>query len=95
MKIKDYILEKEVLRVSERLEKMKEIRAPKVIIEELTKNLVKIQSGEIKVGGEIELLEEEFKQHEVKHGRDGVPYIIFDNEVKYFPFAKYGRYITK
>jgi len=95
MTIKDFIIEKETKMMQERLEQLEKFKAPAIVIEKLKKDIEKLKNGELKVSGDESLLEYEFFQYEVKKGRGGKIYIEFDNVIKYFPEAKYGRYITK
>ena len=95
MKIKSYIIEKEVSNSMERLQKLKEIGAPNVIIESLSKEIEKLKSGNLNIGGDKELIEEEFNNKEVKKGQGGKVYIQFDGRINYFPNAKYGRFISR
>jgi hypothetical protein len=95
MTIKDFIIEKETKMVKERLEQLEKFGAPTIIIEKTKEVLEQLENGELKVGGDKSLLESEFIQCVVKKGRGGKVYLEFDNVIKYFPEAKYGRYITK
>ena len=95
MTIKDFIVEKETKMMKERLEQLEKFGAPAIIIEKTKENIKKLENGELKVGGDKSLLEFEFIQCAVKKGRSGKVYLEFDNVIKYFPEAKYGRYITK
>ena len=95
MTIKDFIVEKETKMMKERLEQLEKFGAPAIIIEKTKENIKKLENGELKVGGDKSLLESEFIQCAVKKGRGGKVYLEFDNVIKYFPEAKYGRYITK
>ena len=95
MTIKDFIIEWETKIIRERLEKLKKFEAPAIIIEKTKENIKKLENGELKVGGDKSLLEFDFVQCAVKKGSGGKIYLEFDNIIKYFPEAKYGRYITK
>ena len=95
MTIKDFIIEKETKMMKERLEQLEKFGAPAIIKKQLKENIKKLENGELKVGGDESLLEFEFKCFAVKKGRGGKVYLEFNNIIKYFPEAKYGRYITK
>ena len=92
--IKDYILENEIKNVSERLEKLKDIRAPQVMLDGLAKELQELRKGNFKITGDKELLNYKWKTREIKKGRGGKVFIQFDGKINYFPTAKYGKYIT-
>lgn len=94
--IKDEIIRIEILRTERRIEDLTKIQAPAVMLDSLKELLVGYRDGDIKIGGEVELADETYVNHEVRKGRGGVPYVSFNNgEINYFPFAKYGRAIFK
>lgn len=98
MKIREYILEKELVGYKYRLDKLIEIGAPQVIIDRQRELVGELENGVISVSGDKEVLEFEFNKSEKKTGRGGKVYIQFicDNcLVNYFPTAKYGRYIKR
>ena len=95
MTIKDFIIERETKMMKERLEQLEKFGAPAIIIEKTKESIKKLENGELKVSGDESLLEFDFVQCAVKKGRGGKVYLEFDNVIKYFPEAKYGRYITK
>ena len=95
MKIKEFIRTKELEFSKERLRRLEELEALKVVLERQREIIEELEEGKFKVGGQKELLEEIFTSFEERKGRGGKPYLVFDNGVKYFPKAKYGRFITK
>lgn len=95
MTIKDFIIEKETRMMKERLEQLEKFRAPAIIIEKTKESIKKLENGELKVSGDESLLEFDFVQCAVKKGRGGKVYLEFDNAIKYFPEARYGRFITR
>ena len=95
MKIIDFILRNECRQAQERLEKLIQMNAPAVIIEGQKKIVKELSTGKIKIGGDQDLLQRTFETFEVKKGKGGKLYIQFDNGIKYFPNAKYGRFITQ
>ena len=95
MKILSIILEKELIATKDRLEKMIQMGAPEVIITSLKIQVADMENGEINIGGDTELLSLNADSYEAKRGRGGKCYIEFDNGVRYFPNAKYGRFITR
>lgn len=59
-----------------------------------------LEKEELVIGGDIELLNLKFNSFEVKKGKSGKTFIEFNigeqySPVRYFPDAKYGRYITR
>lgn len=92
--IKKYVLEKEITHLSERLKRLEEMGAPSAQIAGGVKILEDLKSGVLKVGGKPELLDLEAINPVAKKGSGGKVYIEFANGVKYFPNARYGRYIT-
>ena len=93
-KIIDFILRNEYRQAQERLEKLIQINAPKVMIQGQQKLVEELSAGKIKVGGDQDLLQCTFETFEIKKGNGGKSYVQFDNGIKYFPNAKYGRFIT-
>lgn len=94
MKIKDYIVEKELAHTKERLDKLTEIGAPSVVLKGISEEIERLESGVLNVGGNKDLLDEDFSEREVKKCNGGKVYIQFDGRINYFPNAKYGRFIT-
>lgn len=94
MKIRDYLLDTELKRFKARLRKLKEFNAPKIMVASLSRIVENMERGEFIVNGQQTLLLEECKSHEVKKGRGGKEYIIFNEDICYFPSAQYGRFIT-
>lgn len=95
MTIKEYIIENTISWMKERKCKLVEFGAPSVLISAINTELDKLQSGELTCSGEKELLDEEFISDEVRKGRGGIPYHVFNGNINYFPKAKYGRFIAK
>ena len=96
MTIREKMITSELESTETRLQKLKEVGAPSVVIESLEKSIQKLKSGEIDVGGESQLLDEEYENGIVQKGRSGKPYIsINDGTILYFPTARYGRFIKR
>lgn len=95
MTIKDVIIKTELTALKERLEKMKEMDAPDIIIDSLLTEINNLESGSLKIGGDKSLLNTEFVSSEIKTGSGGKRYVHFNNGINYFPQARYGRYIAK
>ena len=95
MTIKEFIIEKELPMNKERLNKLIEIDAPEIMIRAISEQISKMENGELKIDGDLELLDYEFKDYEVKRRRGGKIYIVFDKSINYFPNTKYGRYIKR
>jgi hypothetical protein len=71
------------------------MEAPKIMIQGQQKLVEELSTGKIKIGGDQDLLQNTFETFEIKKGKGGKSYIQFDNGIKYFPNAKYGRFITR
>lgn len=95
MRVKEFLLKNELKKSIERLRKLEEMKAPKVMIEAQEKAIMLLKEGTFLIGGDKELLDTEFESFEVKRGNGGKVYIEFDTGVKYFPQARYGRFITR
>lgn len=95
MTIKELIIEKELPMDKERLEKLIEMGAPEIIITSLSEKIKEMENGELKIGGDLELLDYEFRDYEVKRRKSGKIYIVFDKSITYSPYTKYGRYIKR
>jgi len=63
MTIKDFYVEKEKGPRKERIERLKELGAPTVIVEELQKKLDNLLKGKISMGGDKTLLNREYENH--------------------------------
>ena len=95
MTIKDVIIKAELRALKERVEKLQELEAPDVMITSTEQEIDRLESGNLKIGGNVKLLEVEFVSSENKVGRGGKGYVQFNGSINYFPNAKYGRYIAK
>ena len=91
--IKEYIINAALAAAEERLNKLTEMGAPQVIIEGQSKLVASLRAGEIKIGGDTQVLTEEVKATEVKTGNGGKKYIVFNDGIHFFPQARYGMYI--
>lgn len=85
MTIREYI----TAGMTERLNKLIEIGAPAVIIEGQKKAI-----DNPKVGGAVEYLNTVITSKEVKTGKGGKQYILFNGSIQFFPNARYGMYIS-
>lgn len=94
MTIKEIVLEIEIKSGAYRAEKLEELKAPQVMIDALKANVEDMKAGNLKVGGAVEKLDNEVDGYEIKKGRGGKQYIEFSDGTRYFPEAKYGRYIS-
>lgn len=95
MKIREWILNSLKEYAVYRLDKLTDIGAPKIIIEGQSKYLAELEQGILKVSGDVELLDEDYKFNERRKGRGGVVYYIINGNINFFPNAKYGMYITE
>lgn len=76
--------------LKERLERLIELGAPQVMIE-----AQKMMVDNPKIGGDNELLDAVISTKEIKKGRGGKEYILFNDMICFFPKAKYGMYISR
>lgn len=94
MTIKQFIIENEVAIAKDRLAKLKAMGAPLVIINSQQKAVSDLEAGVLIIGGAVEKLDFEYTGFVVKTGNGGKKYIEFADGTRYFPNAKYGRYIA-
>lgn len=95
MTIKEFIIEKEMEATKDRFEKLTEMGAPEILLRNIEKQIAEMQDGNIQVGGDKKLLDCEAVTYMIKKGNGGRLYIEFENGIKYFPNAKYGRFISR
>ena len=95
MTIGEWIIKGMLTATEERLEKLIEMNAPKIMIELVGKQVEDLKVGKIKVGGDKDCLTEAFESVEVKKGRGGAKYYHINGNVNFFPNAKYGLYIKR
>lgn len=93
MTIREWICERESAILTERASKLETMNAPQVLIDNCRKEAVKLANGTVKIGGEQKLLDEEYVQHKVCDGRKN--YVMFNGYIKYYPQARYGRFICE
>lgn len=95
MTIREYILDGTIKTAQTRLEKLKEMSAPQIMITTLEADINKMQAGNLKIGGDVEVLDEELISREFKTGKGGKQYIQINGCINFFPNARYGMYIKK
>ena len=66
MTIREKIIANEIAAQSERLAKLTEMGAPAVMITGTEKIIADLESGNLKVGGDVELLNQEYVSGELK-----------------------------
>lgn len=93
MTIREWICEREARLYEERLEKLIEIQAPQIMITGQQALVAELRAGILQVGGAKEKLETEVQSAEIKSGRGGKTYYVFNGTINYFPTARYGRFI--
>lgn len=93
MTIREYIIQGYVSSLEIRLHKLVEINAPEVVIQNVSESIKKAHC--VKIGGDVEVLDDEFKYRHIKTGRNGKKYICINDNVNFFPNAKYGLYVKK
>lgn len=94
MTILDWICEHELPAYEERMAKLVSIGAPEIVIKAQADAVDALKCRKISVGGMRKLLAEQVEKFEVKRGNGGKQYVEFNGAIRYFPAAKYGRYIT-
>lgn len=95
MTIEEYIINATLESVETRRDKLIALQAPAILIKSIDEELGRLRDGELKCGGDVELLQEEFVSVEQKKGKGGIPYFTFNGDINYFPKAKYGRFVAK
>lgn len=95
MTIKEYILKQTKEYVVWRKDRLINMDAPAVLIKSCDEEMERLEKGDLRCSGEVELLDNEFVSHDVKEGRGGKLYHVFNGNINYFPKAKHGRFIVK
>jgi len=95
MTIREYILEGALKSAETRLDDLIKLNAPRVIIDGQQEYVNKLKAGELNIGGDTSVLDEEFVSREMKKGRGGKAYIVINENVNFFPNARYGMYIRR
>jgi hypothetical protein len=96
--IYNFLINKRIESRKRRLEELKRINAPEILIRNEQKNLKALINGDIGIKDKENLLDLEFSSYEMNKGRGGKTWIQFETEeglINYFPNAKYGPFITK
>jgi hypothetical protein len=93
--IKATILRNALPAARERLAKLTEMSAPQAILDGIAAEIAELEQGNIKIGGDQSLLELSAEGGVWKTGRSGKGYVEFANGVKYFPQARYGKFISR
>lgn len=95
MKIGTWIIRGAAKAAHERLTKLEEIGAPKIVIEGQAKMVDDLDNGILKIGGDKDILDEEYISAEQKKGRGGKVYYEINGKYNFFPNAKYGMFIAR
>lgn len=95
MTIKEHILKQTKEYVEWRKNKLIDMGAPDILIKNCDEEMERLNNGDLRCSGEVELLDNELVSHEVKQGRGGKLYHVFNGNINYFPKAKYGRFVAK
>ena len=94
--VRQYLNKKIVKSALIRHQKLKEIKAPQIMIDRALEIHKIAKKGEIKFGGDQKTLNLIFKSEEKFIGNGGKAWYVITTENKtihYFPSAKYGRFI--
>jgi hypothetical protein len=95
MTIREYILNGKIKNDENRLAKLIEMQAPSIMITSLENQIAELKSGNLQIGGDIEVLDDEFISREFRIGRGGKQYIQINGTINFFPNAQYGLYIKR
>jgi len=94
--IKEYIITQELNYFENRLNKLKEINAPAIVIKNTEDEVNRLKDGILIIRGTKKLLNIKIDEQLTKvEGKQGNQVITFNNQVVYFPDAPNGRYIRK
>ena len=96
MTVKEFLINREKNLAEARLARAREkgFTFPEIIEINLKKK-IENPAADFKVGGAKELLDVEYKKHEVLTGKGGKIHLLINGYIVYFPEAKYGRFITE
>ncbi len=72
-----------------RAQELIKIQAPQIIID----NQLKLVQNP-KIGGDTSLLGVEITSKELRTGRGGKKYIVYNGSISFYPNARYGMYIN-
>lgn len=93
--IQDYL----IFNKQSRIDRLKEIKAPEIMIQNDIKMIENYKSGNVKINGWNEFSQEVFKSFIWKKGNGGKEYVQFtlsDNSiVNYFPNGKFGPFFSR
>lgn len=95
MTVKEWIVKWTLKQTKERHNKLKEMGAPKVMVDGIEKQINSLEKGTIKIGGDSDALMDEFHDVERKTGKGGQTYFVFNGNVYFFPQAQYGMFIKR
>lgn len=93
--VREYILDGLLRGAKDRLEKLAQFSAPKVMIDGQRKLIEKLESGDLSISGDKDVLDDIFVSREFRKGRGGKTYIVINGNINYFPAAQYGPYIKR
>lgn len=96
MTIKEFSCNMEINYHTDRLENLRQIGAPEIVIQAEEKDIRNLESNVLSLSGDTELLNTEYSNVKTKKGKGGKYYYSFnDGTINYFPKAKYGRCIYR
>ncbi len=95
MTIKEVIIKNKITSSNQRILDLVRLGAPEIIIERENELLEELNKNEIKISDKENLLDIECSGFELKTGRGGNKYILFNKDILYFPNSRYGRFITR
>lgn len=65
------------------------------MIDRQRKYVESLQEGTLEVSGDKDALDDNFVNAEKKKGRGGKSYYIINDNINFFPAARYGMYIKR
>jgi len=96
LNIREYIIINELNYFETRLNKLKAITAPAIIIKNTEDEVNRLRDGVLIFRGTKKLMDIEINNNGIKtEGKPGNQVITFNNQVVYFPDAPNGRYIRR
>ena len=94
--VKQFLVRVHLANAEDRLQRLKDLETPTVLIKSQEAYIQHLRNGELKVGGDKDALEDEFIKAETKTGNGGKQYVVInDGAINYFPQAHYGPYIKR
>lgn len=81
--------------LSDRLAYLERSGAPDSLIEKTDAELQEVRDGDLKVGGDADILDEPFEGFASKKGYSGNEYLQINGNINFYPNARYGYFIKR